>query len=95
MMPAVANGGAASRLGGETETSPGVLLASGYIAGGTLCGLIIAFSYFLPDNIRKSLEIAPMIFGDEWDGGRRNESEDSGVDHVWLAGRASCSRGHQ
>lgn len=27
----------------ETETSPGVLLASGYIAGGTLCGLIIGF----------------------------------------------------
>jgi uncharacterized oligopeptide transporter (OPT) family protein len=27
----------------ETETSPGVLLSSGYIAGGTLCGLIIAF----------------------------------------------------
>ena len=28
----------------ENETSPGVLLASGYIAGGTVCGLIIAFS---------------------------------------------------
>src|SRR5205823_5046511 len=27
----------------ETETSPGVLLSSGYIAGGTLCGLLIAF----------------------------------------------------
>jgi putative OPT family oligopeptide transporter len=27
----------------ETETSPGVLLASGYIAGGTLCGLLIGF----------------------------------------------------
>jgi putative OPT family oligopeptide transporter len=27
----------------ETETSPGVLLASGYIAGGTLCGLLWAF----------------------------------------------------
>ncbi|HTK77221.1 MAG TPA: oligopeptide transporter, OPT family [Gemmataceae bacterium] len=27
----------------ETETSPGVLLASGYIAGGTLCGLLYAF----------------------------------------------------
>ncbi|MCS7044795.1 MAG: oligopeptide transporter, OPT family, partial [Gemmataceae bacterium] len=32
----------------ETETSPGVLLSSGYIAGGTLCGLIIAFFTFLP-----------------------------------------------
>jgi len=36
-----ARGGAASEA--EAETSPGVLLASGYIAGGTLCGLIIAF----------------------------------------------------
>src|SRR5205823_4587368 len=25
----------------ESETSPGVLLASGYIAGGTLCGLLV------------------------------------------------------
>ena len=32
----------------ETETSPGVLLSSGYIAGGTLCGLVIAFFTFLP-----------------------------------------------
>jgi putative OPT family oligopeptide transporter len=30
----------------ETETSPGVLLASGFIAGGTLTGLIIAFFNF-------------------------------------------------
>jgi uncharacterized oligopeptide transporter (OPT) family protein len=34
-------GGTASEA--ETETSPGVLLSSGYIAGGTLCGLLIAF----------------------------------------------------
>jgi uncharacterized oligopeptide transporter (OPT) family protein len=34
-------GGSASEA--ETETSPGVLLSSGYIAGGTLCGLLIAF----------------------------------------------------
>ncbi len=27
----------------ETETSPGVLLSSGYIAGGTLCGLLLGF----------------------------------------------------
>jgi uncharacterized oligopeptide transporter (OPT) family protein len=32
----------------EAETSPGVLLSSGYIAGGTLAGLIIAFLVFLP-----------------------------------------------
>ncbi len=44
----------------ETETSPGVLLSSGYIAGGTLCGLLIGFlamamggdvgKYFFPGN---------------------------------------------
>jgi putative OPT family oligopeptide transporter len=28
----------------ETETSPGVLLSSGYIAGGTLCGLLIGLA---------------------------------------------------
>ena len=47
----------------ETETSPGVLLASGYIAGGTLCGLIVAFfamgasgdSWSLPDNLTDKL----------------------------------------
>jgi putative OPT family oligopeptide transporter len=31
----------------ETETSPGVLLSSGYIAGGTLCGLALGF-VFMP-----------------------------------------------
>src|SRR5207253_1779874 len=29
----------------ETETSPGVLFASGYIAGGTLCGLLLGFIF--------------------------------------------------
>src|SRR5262249_47420579 len=32
----------------ETETSPGVLLSSGYIAGGTLCGLLIGFVAMVP-----------------------------------------------
>jgi hypothetical protein len=31
----------------ETETSPGVLLSSGYIAGGTLCGLLFGFLVML------------------------------------------------
>jgi uncharacterized oligopeptide transporter (OPT) family protein len=31
----------------EAETSPGVLLSSGYIAGGTLCGLLLGF-VFMP-----------------------------------------------
>jgi putative OPT family oligopeptide transporter len=41
----------------ETETSPGVLLSSGYIAGGTLMGLVIAFFQFLPETFNKSLEL--------------------------------------
>jgi putative OPT family oligopeptide transporter len=45
----------------ETETSPGVLLASGYIAGGTLCGLIIAFFAFLPEWFNKALELNKYI----------------------------------
>jgi uncharacterized oligopeptide transporter (OPT) family protein len=45
----------------ETETSPGVLLSSGYIAGGTLCGLIIAFFAFLPDAFNEALDLARFL----------------------------------
>jgi uncharacterized oligopeptide transporter (OPT) family protein len=45
----------------ETETSPGVLLSSGYIAGGTLCGLIIAFFAFLPDAFNESLDLGRFL----------------------------------
>jgi len=44
-----------------TETSPGVLLSSGYIAGGTLCGLVIAFFAFLPDAFNKALDLSPYL----------------------------------
>ncbi len=47
----------------ETETSPGVLLSSGYIAGGTLCGLIIAFFAFLPDAFNSTLDLGRHIGG--------------------------------
>jgi uncharacterized oligopeptide transporter (OPT) family protein len=46
----------------ETETSPGVLLASGYIAGGTLCGLIIAFFAFLPESFNQALNFGYHLF---------------------------------
>jgi hypothetical protein len=37
----------------ETDKSPGVLLASGYIAGGALAGILVAFSAgFLGDYIK-------------------------------------------
>jgi uncharacterized oligopeptide transporter (OPT) family protein len=45
----------------ETETSPGVLLSSGYIAGGTLCGLIIAFFAFLPDSFNEALDLSRFL----------------------------------
>src|SRR5262249_19037353 len=52
-------GGAGSEA--EAETSPGVLLASGYIAGGTLCGLIIAFFAFLPDDFNNALNLGQHL----------------------------------
>jgi hypothetical protein len=50
----------------EAETSPGILLASGYIAGGTLIGLLISFLVFVPD-FAKALDIGKTLFGDKWD----------------------------
>lgn len=41
----------------ESDRSPGVLLASGYIAGGALAGIAIAFSAGLLTNFDKALEI--------------------------------------
>jgi uncharacterized oligopeptide transporter (OPT) family protein len=46
----------------ESETSPGVLLASGYIAGGTLCGLIVAFFAFLPDSFNQAINLGYHFF---------------------------------
>jgi hypothetical protein len=45
----------------ETETSPGVLLASGYIAGGTVCGLIIAFFTFLPYGFNRLIDASHLL----------------------------------
>lgn len=47
----------------ETETSPGVLLASGYIAGGTLCGLIVAFFNF-SDTLVEAVNVGKKLFGE-------------------------------
>jgi putative OPT family oligopeptide transporter len=49
----------------ETETSPGVLLSSGYIAGGTLIGLVIAFFAFLPQRFNELLDLSPWL-GPTW-----------------------------
>jgi putative OPT family oligopeptide transporter len=50
----------------ETETSPGVLLSSGYIAGGTLCGLVLAFFAFLPDAFNKSLNLGSRFLSESY-----------------------------
>lgn len=45
----------------EAETTPGVLLASGYIAGGTLCGLVLAFFAFLPEAFNQALDLRWLL----------------------------------
>src|SRR5262249_49616463 len=46
----------------ETETSPGVLLSSGYIAGGTLCGLLYGFLVMgLPAATIKQLNVGQYL----------------------------------
>jgi putative OPT family oligopeptide transporter len=51
----------------ETETSPGVLLSSGYIAGGTLCGLLIGFLIMLlPKQLLTALQLGGKYFGDAY-----------------------------
>jgi uncharacterized oligopeptide transporter (OPT) family protein len=46
----------------KSETSPGVLLSSGYIAGGSLAGVVIAFLEFFPD-VKKRIDLAPSLEG--------------------------------
>src|ERR1017187_4280618 len=56
----------------ESETSPGMLLASGLIAGGSLGGMVAAFMEFLPEFIKDRIDFTdPMkdffakMFGEE------------------------------
>src|SRR5262245_59301867 len=52
----------------ESESSPGVLLCSGYIAGGSLVGVIAAFLNFKEDWV-KHLDLSPhlkRLFGEEF-----------------------------
>ncbi len=54
-----------------------MLLASGYIAGGTLCGLIIAFFAFLPDSFNHAINLGLHLFGADVTGA------DGTVKKVW------------
>lgn len=45
----------------ESETSPGVLLSSGYIAGGTLCGLMVVFFAMMPEAFSNALNFGQFL----------------------------------
>jgi hypothetical protein len=49
----------------EADTSPGVLMSSGFIAGGTLCGLILAFRAFLPSAYDDRLQVGKAIWTEQ------------------------------
>jgi putative OPT family oligopeptide transporter len=44
----------------KSETSPGVLLASGYVAGGSLAGVVVAFLEFAP-AFKNKLDLSKMV----------------------------------
>lgn len=46
----------------KAETSPGVLLASGYIAGGSMAGVVAAFLEFAP-GFKKSIDFSSQLTG--------------------------------
>ena len=53
----------------ETETSPNTLLASGYIAGGALAGVAIAFLEFWPwlkDKLNYRQQIVGTLVDSRW-----------------------------
>lgn len=49
----------------DAESSPGVLLSSGYIAGGSIAGVVVAFFSFAPQAWNDGLAIGPRLLG-EW-----------------------------
>jgi putative OPT family oligopeptide transporter len=46
----------------KSETSPGVLLASGYIAGGSLAGVVVAFLEFVP-TFKNAIDLEHAVAG--------------------------------
>lgn len=44
------------RSAAESEMSPGTLLSTGYIAGGTIGGVLVAFTEFLPDKWTEAMK---------------------------------------
>ncbi|MDB5290828.1 MAG: oligopeptide transporter protein, partial [Phycisphaerales bacterium] len=54
----------AKRPGTESDMSPGTLLSTGYIAGGTLGGVVIAFLTFAP-KLMERINVRRFL-GDAW-----------------------------
>jgi hypothetical protein len=55
----------------EGDSSPAVLLSSGYIAGGSIAALIVAFLNFAPDSVLDGLKLSEWVknvpvFGQPW-----------------------------
>jgi putative OPT family oligopeptide transporter len=49
----------------EADSSPGVLLSAGYIAGGTIAGVVAAFMTFLPEATLKAINLREQWKGNE------------------------------
>ncbi len=45
----------------DSESSPGILLSSGYIAGGAIAGVLVAFLSFAPDWVVRKLNFASLL----------------------------------
>ena len=45
----------------EAEMSPGSLLSTGYIAGGTIAGVVVAFFTFAPDTVNKAMDMSQRL----------------------------------
>jgi hypothetical protein len=45
----------------DADFSPGVLLSSGYIAGGAIAGVLVAFMEFLPKDWNDTLRLSPYL----------------------------------
>ena len=51
----------ARRSAAESDMSPGTLLSTGYIAGGTIAGVVIAFLAFAPDSVNRALDLSDNL----------------------------------
>jgi uncharacterized oligopeptide transporter (OPT) family protein len=51
----------------EGDAGPAVLLCSGYIAGGTIAGVVIAFLALAPKKVLDALAVGPQYFGKHYE----------------------------